>query len=225
LEIDTSAPGFPDTPTIGAITDDVGADQGPLNDGDSTDDTTPTLSGGGLALGDTVDIYDGGELIGTADVLADGTWSFTPPTPLNDGDHVLTIIAQDPAGNRSDESAPWTIIVDTTPPDVPTLDSVYDDQGTIQDFLAPGDVTDDATPTLRGTGEANGQVVIYDFGVEIGRADVQSDGTWVFEPSLPLANGPHELTVKAVDTVGNLSAASDPFDFTLLAGGAPAAPA
>uniref|UniRef100_UPI00296E2BA2 Ig-like domain-containing protein n=1 Tax=Pseudomonas sp. SED1 TaxID=3056845 RepID=UPI00296E2BA2 len=219
LEIDTTAPGSPGTPQIESITDDVGAIQDPLNDGDSTDDTTPTLHGSGLELGDVVEVFDRGLLIGSADVRADGTWSFTPTTPLNDGDYIFTIVAKDPAGNRSGESDPWNIIVDTTPPGfpgVPQIESITDNVGAIQDPLNDGDSTDDTTPTLHGSGLELGDVVeVFDRGVSIGSADVLADGTWSFTPTVPLAEGDHAFTIVAQDPAGNRSSESSTWNINI----------
>ncbi len=222
LEIDTTAPA---KPGIGEVSDDVGIIQGPIADGGSTDDTTPTLSGGGQAPGDTVTIIDNGTIIGTAPVKDDGSWEFTPNPPLNDGDHDFTIIVTDPAGNASEESDPYKVIIDTQAPDKPEITSVYDDQGDQTGNIAKGSITDDAQPDIKGTAEPGSMVIIYDGGKEIGRAPVDANGDWSFTPTLPLINGPHDLTAKAEDLAGNVSEPSTPFDFNLIAGGVPPAPA
>ncbi|HBO3685998.1 TPA: hypothetical protein L4T35_006032, partial [Pseudomonas aeruginosa] len=100
LIIDTLAP---EKPSIDDAQDDVGAVQGPIGNGQSTDDTTPTLSGQGEP-GTTVQIYDKGELLGSATVGKDGKWSFTPTTPLADGEHSFTVTNEDKAGNVSEPS-------------------------------------------------------------------------------------------------------------------------
>ena len=139
LEIDTTAPGKPGESGNGGIdevTDDVGSIQGPIADGAHTDDTTPTLSGGGQEPGDTVTIKDNGTIIGTAPVDEDGNWAFTPNPPLNDGEHKFTLIVTDPAGNPSEESDPYTIVVDTTAPAAKAIvESIGKDSGTPGDFL------------------------------------------------------------------------------------------
>jgi hypothetical protein len=222
LEIDTTAPA---KPAIGEVDDDVGLIQGPIVDGGTTDDTTPTLSGGGLEPGDTVTIIDNGDIIGTAPVKDDGSWEFTPNPPLNDEKHDFTIIVTDPAGNSSEESDPYTVIIDTKAPGAPAITSVYDDQGDKTGNIAKGSTTDDAKPDISGTAEPGSTVIIYDKDVEIGRAPVDDAGNWTFTPTLPLTNGGHDLTAKAQDVAGNISAPSDDFDFNLMAGGVPPAPA
>ncbi|MBU4634015.1 hypothetical protein I8747_14530, partial [Pseudomonas chlororaphis subsp. aurantiaca] len=221
LTIDTIAP---NKPGIDEAQDDVGAVQGPIGNGKPTDDTTPTLSGQGEP-GSTVHIYDKGELLGSATVGQDGEWSFTPTTPLADGEHSFTVTSEDKAGNVSEPSDAYVVVVDTTAPNKPSIETVFDDQGDKQGNLAAGDTTDDARPTISGKAEAGSTVVILDKGVEIGRAPVDGSGKWTFTPTTPLSNGGHDLSVKAVDAAGNISVASDSFGFSIVAGGAPAMPA
>ncbi|MBC8733644.1 Ig-like domain-containing protein, partial [Paraburkholderia sp. UCT2] len=71
--MDTTAP---DQPVIGAVIDDVGLVQGPVDNGGSTDDTTPTLVGKGEP-GDTIVVIDNGTPVGETQVDEDGNWSFT----------------------------------------------------------------------------------------------------------------------------------------------------
>ncbi|MCU6190270.1 Biofilm associated protein A, partial [Enterobacter bugandensis] len=228
LVIDTTAPGKPGEGSNGGIDtviDDVGSIQGPVENGGTTDDTTPTLGGGGQQPGDTVTIIDNGETIGTVVVGDDGSWSYTPETPLNDGEHELQIVVTDPAGNESEPSDPYLVIVDTQSPDKPAITDVIDDQGDVTGSIAAGDITDDAQPEIRGTAEAGSRVIIYDNGSMIGSTVADADGRWSFTPSTPLSNGGHSLTVESVDAAGNVSEPSDAFGFELIAGGVPAAPA
>lgn len=77
LTVDTVAPATPDIP---AITVNPDGTTTPLNPGETTRDTTPTLSGTGNP-GDTVTIYDSGVKIGDAVVDNTGNWNWTPPSP------------------------------------------------------------------------------------------------------------------------------------------------
>lgn len=56
-----------------------------------------------------------------------------------------------------------------------------------------GQLTNDATPTLNGRGEAGATINVYLDGnpASIGTTTVNSDGTWSFTPQTPLANGSH----------------------------------
>ncbi|WP_277973573.1 Ig-like domain-containing protein, partial [Pantoea agglomerans] len=76
VNVDTSA-------TAPGITDDAG---NPVADGATTSDNTPTLGGDGMQPGSTVTVTDGDTELGTATVGEDGSWTFTPDAPLDDGE-------------------------------------------------------------------------------------------------------------------------------------------
>ena len=211
LTIDLSAP---DAPRIVEAYDNVGSQQGMLANGAATDDGTPLLVGKAEA-GSTVRIYDNGNLLGSAVADVNGNWSYTPNTLLTDGEHAFTAVAEDKAGNASAPSDVYGLVIDTTAPAKPIIVSVYDDAGRTTGEIIEGAVTDDAKPTISGTAEPNSTVVIKDNGAEVGRAPVDAEGKWSFEPNQALGWGAHELTVVAIDTVGNLSAPSDGFNFVL----------
>ncbi|MBB4865800.1 C4-type Zn-finger protein [Pseudomonas nitritireducens] len=215
--IDITAPDTPDNtgngPGIKEVIDDVGPIQGPIQNGGVTDDTTPTLNGTGVP-GDTVLVYDNGTLVGSAPVGTDGTWSFTPP-PMSEGEHAVTIVIQDPAGNQSKPSAPWVVTIDTIRPDAPVIGGIYDDVGVKQGELARGDVTDDRQPTLSGTAEEGSLVEIFDNGVKLGETRANSNGQWTFTPSAELDEGQHSFTVRATDAAGNTSDPSAAWDLEI----------
>ncbi|WP_269791772.1 Ig-like domain-containing protein [Stenotrophomonas sp. Iso1] len=207
LTVDLSAPSKPSITEVG---DDVGSIQGPIANGASTDDTTPTLKGQAEA-NSTVHIYDNGKLIGSVPAGGNGLWSFTPTTPLAGGEHDFTVTSEDKAGNVSVPSDIHGVVIDTVAPAKPVIETVYDDQGGQTGNLTSGDETDDAQPTISGSAEPNSTVVIYDNGKKIGQAAVDENGKWTFEPSLPLLDGEHDLTVVNVDSAGNESLPSDVF--------------
>ncbi|MRS22177.1 hemagglutinin, partial [Enterobacteriaceae bacterium RIT692] len=230
LVIDTTAPTKPGEggtggDGIGDVIDDVGPIQGSVGNGGVTDDTTPTLEGSSLQPGDVVTIIDNGQPIGSAVADENGGWQFTPDTPLNDGAHDFTVIVTDPAGNSSEESDPYTVIVDTEAPAAPVIKEVIDDQGSVTGPIQNGGTTDDAQPEIRGSAEAGSTVIIYDKGVEIGRTEADANGEWTFIPVPPLMNGDHELSAKAQDKAGNIGDESNKVDFDLIAGGNATAPA
>ncbi|MDV0895576.1 Ig-like domain-containing protein, partial [Enterobacter cloacae] len=107
--------------------------------------------GTGAEPGNTITVYNGDKVIGTAKVQADGTWSLEPTTPLPDGKYTLTAKETDGVGNVSGPSGEYIINVATVPPQAPTLDTVYDDVAPHADYLQKGDVTNDTTPTLSGS--------------------------------------------------------------------------
>ncbi len=182
------------------VTDNVGTITGPLVSGATTDDTTPTLSGTATA-GDTVTIYDGTTVLGTVVAGTTGAWTFTTAA-LTNGSHPLSVTVTDGAGNVS-AATNFPIIVDTVAPTAPTL--VVTNDVTAQ-VIANGGSSNDSTPTLRGTAEANSTVKIYDNGTLLGTTTASSTGTWTYTTSV-LAAGSHPFTVTATDAAGNVGAA------------------
>ncbi|WP_337038173.1 Ig-like domain-containing protein, partial [Pantoea agglomerans] len=234
----------PDNQTSGLVidsitlTDDVGAITGEIASGSVTDDARPTFSGDATADIDHVNIYDNGELVGSAAVEADGKWSWTPEQDMADGtSHDLTVAAVDAAGNEGPQAdCDWSFTVDTSVPDNQTsglvADSITltDDVGPVQGKIEDGSVTDDARPTYSGTTTADiSYVNIYDSGKLIGSAAVEADGKWSWTPDSAMSSGAHALTVAAVDAAGNegpqVSGTADAaWDFSVLTS-APAQPA
>ncbi|WP_395280388.1 Ig-like domain-containing protein [Enterobacter cloacae] len=190
---------------ITEVYDDVNT-AGVIASGEETDDNRPLIKGTGAEPGNTITVYNGDKVIGTAKVQADGTWSLEPTTPLPDGKYILTAKETDGVGNVSGPSGEYIINVATVPPQAPTLDTVYDDVAPHADYLQKGDVTNDTTPTLSGSsGVAGGTISIYDNGRLIGTTTVGSNGNWSFTPDTALADGSHNFTATVTDGVGRTS--------------------
>ena len=190
---------------ITEVYDDVKT-AGVVASGGETDDNRPLIKGTGAEPGNTITVYNGDKVIGTATVQADGTWSLEPTTPLPDGRYTLTAKETDGVGNVSGPSGEYIINVATVPPQAPTLDTVYDDVAPHADYLQKGDVTNDTTPTLSGSsGVIGGTISIYDNGRLIGTATVGSNGSWSFTPDTALADGSHSFTATVTDGVGRTS--------------------
>ncbi|WP_194293017.1 Ig-like domain-containing protein [Streptomyces smaragdinus] len=170
--------------------------------GDVIGDSTPTISGTGTP-GDTIEVIVDGTPIGTTTVDPDGTWTFTPSTPLGDGDHTITATETDAAGNTSDPSAPVDITIDTVAPDAPVITGPAD-----------GSTVNDSTPTITGTGEPGATVEVSVDGTVVGTTTVRPDGTWSLELTDPLADGPHTVSATQTDAAGNTSPAGSN-DFTV----------
>lgn len=211
------------TTVITSVTDNAGNAATPVPSGDPTNDTTPTLTGS-AEPNSVVAIFDGATQIGT--VAADGTgaWTFTPETALGEGTHDFTVRATDPQGNVSQPSNAWSVEIDLTAPQVPTIVTVSDNApGGATGPLTAGQVTNDTTPTLSGTGQAGTIIHVLNNGVEIGTTTVDGSGNWTFTPDPVLTDGTYNLRVNASDDVGNVSANSPVFAFTVDTAG-PAAP-
>jgi len=174
-------------------------------------DATPVFSGTGEA-GGAVTVYDEeDDVVCTATVAPDGTWTCTPDEPLAEGAQTITATVTDAAGNESDPT-PVTFTVDTLVPAPPVI-------------ITPGNgtLTNDATPTFSGTGEAGGALNVYNAaGAVVCTITVAPDGTWTCTPGAPLAEGEQTVTATVTDAAGNESNPT-PVTFTVDTG-APAAP-
>ncbi len=116
--LDTTAPVT--TATIAAVTDNFGLLQGSVSPGGRSDDRSPTFTGalsGPLASGETLRIFNGSTLLGSASVNNTArTWTFTPSLPATSGtSYTITASVADAAGNLGPASDPFPFTLDTTP--------------------------------------------------------------------------------------------------------------
>jgi hypothetical protein len=119
--LDTTAPAT--TASITGVADDMGLIQGPLAAGGRTDDRSPTISGtlsAALATGETLRIFNGTTLLGSATVNnTASTWFFRPTLPATAGtSYSITARVADAAGNLGTASAARTFTLDRTAPSV-----------------------------------------------------------------------------------------------------------
>ena len=211
IVVDTAVP---TAPIVIQATDDVGPVTGALVNGQSTNDNQPLLSGTAEA-NSTVKVYDDGILLGTTTASAEGIWSLAPPNPLPDRTHVFTATSTDAAGNVGAISGSFTLTIDTVLPTTPVLTSVVDDVAGFNGSLSNGQITNDARPTLNGTGEPGSTLAIFDGAIQIGTVTVPASGTWTFTPATPLATGAHTFTLTATDAAGNVTTPTPGFTITL----------
>ena len=170
-----------------------------------TNDNTPTLSGKATANA-TISIFDGeGEsapLLGTTTADNDGNWSYTPTSPLADGDHKFTIEASKVAANGEELKATSTqeITVDTSNNTLSITKISTDDftdltQGS--QTMYDSNKQYDFSPTIEGKAES-----FADINIVIKTADVfYNDGlgnSWLGKAAQVV----EELSVKA-DAEGN----------------------
>ncbi|MCK7434447.1 BapA/Bap/LapF family large adhesin [Enterobacter bugandensis] len=204
----------PAAPVITQVVDDVPERTGSLDLNETTNDSTPTLSGTAAANA-TVTIRVDGVDIGTTVADGLGAWSFTPDTPIAEGQHTLTAVATDAAGNISGVSNSWGIIIDSVAPDAPVITQVVDDVPERLGALNSGDSTNDTTPTLNGTAEPGSTVTIRQDGVDLTTIVIDSSGTWTYTPTTPLVNGTYTFTAVTTDGAGNTSQPSGGFTLTV----------
>ena len=182
--------------------------------GEHTQDSTPAYSGTidvtpALTPGTQVYVLVDDREVGSATIEPDGTWSLHPTNPadvLSPGPHTVSVVARDDdQGVASAPSNPTTFTVDVQAPRVTVT--------------APteGGRTEDTTPDYTGTVSDDGPgplkvTVRVDGGDEV-PAEVTGD-SWTYTPTVPLAPGPHTVTVTVdVDPAGNT--ASDSTTFTV----------
>jgi hypothetical protein len=172
-----------------------------------TTDNTPTLGGTGEP-GSTITLTDNGVGIGSTVVLADGSWSYTPTTPLINGPHTIVASATDLYGNT--DTAAGTPATDTEGPFI--VDSAIVD---IKDSSLNDDMIssiDDPTLTvLQGTIEAGGSVDTLTVTDGSGNNGVISSlvvdpitGSWTALVDVTgLNDGTLTATLNASDALGN----------------------
>ena len=169
-----------------------------------TNDNTPTLVGKATA-NSTISIFDGeGEnapLLGTTTADNDGNWSYTPTSPLADGDHKFTIEASKVAANGEEIKATSTqeITVDTDNSTLSITKISTDDFSNLKHYNTMYDSNKeyDFSPTIEGKAEA-----FADINLVVKTADVfYNDGSgnsWLGKASQVV----EKLSVKA-DAEGN----------------------
>ncbi|SHN17190.1 Concanavalin A-like lectin/glucanases superfamily protein [Chitinophaga sp. CF418] len=185
ITIDTQAPPAPVVSSVAT----------PAND------NTPTVTGT-AEPNSTVTIYRDGVLAGTTAANASGNYSYTFTSSLADGLRGITATATDAAGNTGPQSAPLNILIDTQAPGVPTITTAQ----------TP---TNDNTPTVTGTAEANSTVTIYVGGSAVGTTTANAGGNYTFTVPTALSDGTHTFTATAADATGNTSAPSAGLNITI----------
>ena len=202
--IDTLAPGS----VTMIITDDVAPITGEIANHGVTDDTKPTFSGTTEA-GATVTIKDGDTVLGTVTADANGEYSFTPTTPLNEGTHSVSATATDAAGNPV-TSTTTNFSVDTTAPSATaSIAAITTDTGAEDnDFI-----TSDTTLVIDGTNDALGADEKVQISLDGGNTwmdVIQNDAkNWSYDNSAnAMISGEHTLQSRVVDAAGNAGAVS-----------------
>jgi large repetitive protein len=211
VQIDVTAPPVPAAPLV---TDNQPPVVGNVANNGSTNDTTPTFSGTG-EVGSTITLYNGPTTLGTTTVDESGHWSWTPSSDLPAGNYVITTTDTDIAGNTSGASPSISFSIDTTVPLPPTIASAIDNVGILQGPVLSGGTTDDNTPQLTGTAEANSTVTISYNGTVLGIATADGLGAWSLPLTTSLPDGTYTFTAIATDKAGNPSDVSGSFTLTI----------
>ena len=213
--------------TITGALDNIGLLTGTLFTSSSTDDRTPTFLGtlsAPLARGESLRIFDGNSLLGTASVNnTTRTWSYTPTLPVTPGTgYSIVARVSDAAGNLGAASSSFDFVLDTTAPaTTASITRLADDVGSIQDTVRSGGHTDDVTPTISGLLSApllGGESLLLFNGTNLlGQGTVNNtELTWSFTPNLPASAGTsYSIVARVSDPAGNLGTASPTYRFRL----------
>ncbi|MEY4612963.1 MAG: hypothetical protein RL179_936, partial [Planctomycetota bacterium] len=178
---------IPNPPVVLTVSQDTG-----ISSTDKlTKDSTLTITGTGNA-GDTITIYDGTTVVGTATVDSDGKWSITT-SALADGGHNLDVTATSPQGFEGLASSAGYWTVDTVAPAQPVLGS------------------NNGLPLVTGTAEP-GTTVSVVIGNATYTVPVDNNGAWTINlaTDIPasgtapaLATGTFPISVYSTDAAGN----------------------
>ncbi|WP_396190634.1 Ig-like domain-containing protein, partial [Flavobacterium sp.] len=213
-------------PTTTVVTAALSADTGVSATDFITKTAAQTISGtlsANLVTGETVEIsLDNGATWNTAtSTVGLNTWLWNGVTLA--GSDTLKVRVADASGGGTAYSHAYTL--DTTSPNAPSTPDLAagSDSGT----SSTDDITNDTTPTLTGTAEANSTLTLYDTDgtTVLGTTTADGGGNWSLTSSA-LTNGAHTLTTKATDVAGNVSSASSGLTVTIdtTAPAAPSAP-
>jgi len=178
---------IPNPPVIISVSQDTG-----ISFTDKlTKDTTLTITGTGNA-GDTITIYDGTTVVGTALVGPDGKWTATT-SALADGGHSLDVTATSPLGFEGLASSAGYWTVDTVAPAQPVLGN------------------NNGLPLVTGTADP-GTTVSVVIGGATYTVPVDNNGAWTINlaTDIPasgtapaLATGTFPISVYSTDAAGN----------------------
>ncbi|MBB1290942.1 Ig-like domain-containing protein [Pseudoalteromonas sp. SR41-5] len=175
-----------------------------VNELETSNDTTPVISGNttdvvaGTVINLTVTDSQGVVRTFSTTTDADGNWSVELSQELASGDYSVEAEVSDAAGNSASDTA--TGIIDTSGP---SLTVNFDT------------VTNDSTPTISGTSDADVgtsiTVVITDEnGVEQTLSTtVDANGNWEVTPQTDLNEGDNTIEVSVSDEAGNTTTVTD----------------
>jgi hypothetical protein len=195
-------------PVVTGISPDTG-----VSSNDGVTNATQLLISGIAPPSDTVLVYLDGTLLGSTTTTNDINWTYdASAVPIASGTHAITAVAVDMNGNVSSPSAPYTLIVDTTPPAAPVISGITPDTG----ISASDGITSATNPTFFGTAEPNSVVALSVSGVPVASVSADINGNWSYPvPGNGLTDGSYSFTATATDRAGNTGPSSAPYVVTI----------
>ncbi|PJE53347.1 DUF4347 domain-containing protein, partial [Marinomonas sp. BSi20584] len=178
----------------------------------TTDRAVNYTSGSGTNTLTFIYTIQEGDTSSDLDFLSTAALSLNGGT-IKDGtnDAILTLPTPNTSGSLAANKA---IVIDTTAPSATSTP----DLATVSDtgVSSTDNITNDNTPTVTGTAEANATVTLYDTDgtTSLGSATADGSGNWTITSSA-LSAGAHTLTTKATDAAGNVSVASSGLTITI----------
>ena len=184
INVDTAAPSA--VATISAIENDTGT-PGDFITADNTLLVKATVAGT-VDAGEKVQIsLNNGATWHDATLNGDEYQYDAQGTPLADGAYTFQARVIDAAGNIDpNKITSQAVVIDSTVPAAPVIDEVIDNRlHTLQFATGPipnGGVTDDLTPTFKGSGAQAGSTVnLYDeSGTLVGHTTADANGNWTY---------------------------------------------
>lgn len=145
-----------------------------------------------VSVGDT--LYMLGE--GSALTVKDSSWSLAFPAKLADGVYDIIASVTDDFGRTARTELKAGLLVDTTPPAAPVIESVSQDLPLKAAGTWPARDAVSLTVTLAGK--------VWTLGKDSALTSPE-EGRWTFAPDLDLKPGTYDLAVEAADRLGNVS--------------------
>ncbi len=210
-------------PAVGVVSALINnTDTGRYNNDAITKNQFPHFTGT-AEPGSLVELYFNGGNKGSALTDNSGNWKFEPQGeygPIADGSYDVTTFVSDKAGNKSAESKAFKLVIDTTAPNIPTIQfSSSTDKGQSNSDA----ITSGTSFTFEGTGTI-GDFVIVGIDSKLNNpGDFEDDdynliGTnskWSNTENAPIPSGSFSIKAMAMDLAGNFSAITAPVNLVI----------
>jgi hypothetical protein len=177
------------------------------SEGQEINTATVKIDGHGLA-GATVEVKEGTQVLCTATVANDDTWTCTPTSSFSHGPHRIVATQATPGGTSAGYTRNFEVdLVKPCVKDDPRPSCADDPYAFDITKPAEGDEVNDSTPTFEGIGEPGGTVTVKEGNNVLCSVDVPTttNGRWTCESQVELPDGEHTVVGTVTDEAGNVS--------------------